>query len=47
MEKCKNCKNSCEAHCPETCLNCKCKKCDCSVCEKPRPKVKTGDEIVQ
>jgi len=45
MEKCKNCK--CEAHCPETCFKCDCKKCDCSVCEKPRPKVKTGDEIVQ
>jgi len=45
MEKCKNCK--CEAHCPETCMNCKCKKCDCSICDKPRPKVKTGDEIVQ
>ena len=24
-----------------------CSKCDCSVCEKPRPNVKTGDEIVQ
>jgi len=45
MEPCKNCK--CEAHCPETCYNCECKKCDCSVCDKPRPKVKTGDEIVQ
>ena len=44
-EECKNCK--CDAHCPETCMNCKCKKCDCSVCEKPRPNVKTGDEIVQ
>jgi hypothetical protein len=45
MENCKNCKH--EAHCPETCFNCDCKKCDCSVCEKPRPDVKTGDEIVQ
>ena len=24
-----------------------CSKCDCSVCETPRPNVKTGDEIVQ
>jgi len=34
MEKCKNC--NCEAHCPETCHNCKCKKCDCSVCKKDK-----------
>jgi len=40
MENCKNCNH--EAHCPETCF-----KCDCSICENPRPKVKTGDEIVQ
>ena len=35
MENCKNC--NCEAHCPETCTSCKCKKCDCSACEKERP----------
>ena len=45
MENCKNCSH--EAHCPETCFKCDCKKCDCSICEKPRPNVKTGDEIVQ
>ena len=45
MENCKNCDH--EAHCPEVCFKCNCKKCDCSVCKKPRPKVKTGDEIVQ
>ena len=45
MENCKNCDH--EAHCPETCFKCDCKKCNCSICEKPRPKVKTGDEIVQ
>ena len=31
-EKCKNCE--CDAHCPETCFDCKCKKCDCSTCNK-------------
>ena len=32
MEKCKNCK--CDAHCPEPCFECKCKKCDCKHCNK-------------
>jgi hypothetical protein len=31
-EKCKNCE--CDAHCPETCFDCQCKKCDCSTCNK-------------
>ena len=31
-EKCKNCKG--DAHCPETCFDCQCKKCDCSTCNK-------------
>jgi hypothetical protein len=46
MEKCKNCKNDCGAHCPETCFDCDCKKCDCSVCINPRPNVRTGKDIV-
>ena len=33
MENCKNCNH--EAHCPETCMWCMCKKCDCSVCDIP------------
>jgi len=45
MDNCKNCK--CEGHCPEVCSKCDCKKCDCSICAKPRPDVKTGDDIVQ
>ena len=32
MEKCKNCK--CDAHCPEPCFECKCKKGDCKHCNK-------------
>ena len=54
MEKCRNCGK--DAHCPEQYVEYTsfspdgkviCNRCDCSVCEKPRPNVKTGDEIVQ
>ena len=54
MEKCRNCGR--DAHCPEKFVEITafspegkiiCNKCDCSVCEKPRPNVKTRDEIVQ
>jgi len=34
MEECKNCGH--DAHCPETCFDCKCKKCSCSTCNRDK-----------